>query len=160
LGLPKWSPKIVPVGPPKLWMAITPDCRVRSQQSLNQSCSPCWDLSNAMLHTQIGCQEKVDSWLLMVENQTANLTPDPSFAHNLGCRCSNDQCEVIFDIYVSRPFQCHQEHPNARYFGLSNSKHSGVPEDSKSPTLQVLGFTSTLGQSRVATNGLSFLWAI
>jgi hypothetical protein len=35
---------------------------------------------------------------------------------------------------------------------LSNSKHSGVPEDSKSPTLEVLGFTPTLGQSGVATN--------
>jgi hypothetical protein len=34
---------------------------------------------------------------------------------------------------------------------LSNSKHSGVPEDSKSATLEVLGFTLTLGQSGVAT---------
>jgi hypothetical protein len=34
---------------------------------------------------------------------------------------------------------------------LSSSKHSGVPEDSKSPTLRVLGFTPTLGQSGVAT---------
>jgi hypothetical protein len=29
----------------------------------------------------------------------------PSFAHNLGCRCPNGQCEAIFDIYASRPFQ-------------------------------------------------------
>jgi hypothetical protein len=34
---------------------------------------------------------------------------------------------------------------------LSSFKHSGVPEDSKSPTLGVLGFTPTLGQSGVAT---------
>ncbi len=34
---------------------------------------------------------------------------------------------------------------------LLNPKHSGVPEDSKSPTLGVLGFTPTLGQSGVAT---------
>jgi hypothetical protein len=34
---------------------------------------------------------------------------------------------------------------------LSNSKHLEVPEDSKSPTLEVLGFTPTLGQSGVAT---------
>ncbi len=34
---------------------------------------------------------------------------------------------------------------------LSNSKHSEVPKDSKSPTLEVLGFTPTLGQSGVAT---------
>ncbi len=36
--------------------------------------------------------------LLMVESQTANLTPGLSFAHNLGCRCPNDQCEAISDI--------------------------------------------------------------
>ncbi len=29
----------------------------------------------------------------------------PSFAHNLGCRCPNGQCEAILDIYTSRPFQ-------------------------------------------------------
>ncbi len=34
---------------------------------------------------------------------------------------------------------------------LSSFKHSGVPKDSKSPTLEVLGFTPTLGQSGVAT---------
>jgi hypothetical protein len=34
----------------------------------------------------------------MVGSQTANLTPDPSFAHNLGCRCPNGQCDAIFDI--------------------------------------------------------------
>jgi hypothetical protein len=34
---------------------------------------------------------------------------------------------------------------------LSNSEHSRVPEDSKSPTLGVLGFTPTLDQSGVAT---------
>ncbi len=37
---------------------------------------------------------------------------------------------------------------------LSSSKHSGVSEDSKSPTLEVLGFSPTLGQSGVATHML------
>ncbi len=53
----------------------------------------------------------------MVGSQTASLIPDPSFAYNLGCRCPNDQCEAISDIYTSRPFQWHQKHPNARCFG-------------------------------------------
>ncbi len=53
----------------------------------------------------------------MVGSQIANLTPDPSFAHNLGCRCPNDQWKAIFDIYALRPFQWHQEHINARCFG-------------------------------------------
>jgi hypothetical protein len=43
---------------------------------------------------------------------------------------------------------------------LSNSKHSGVPEDSKSPTLEVLGFTPTLGQSGVATQDMGLYISI
>jgi hypothetical protein len=105
LGLPKWSPEIVPVGLPELWEPITPDYKVRLQRDLNQSCSPCRDHFNTVLHSQIGCREEVDSQLLVVGSQTASLTPSPSFAHNLGCRCPNDQCEAIFDIYVSIPFQ-------------------------------------------------------
>ncbi len=42
------------------------------------------------------------------------------------------QCEVFFPL-------------------LSSSEHSGVLEDSKSPLFQVLGFTLTLDQVRVAT---------
>jgi hypothetical protein len=121
-GTPKLEsrncPETVPVGVPGLRELITPDCRVRSQRGLNQSCSSLWKLSNALSHSQFGCQDEVDSWLLVVGNQTANLTPDPSFAHNLGFTCPNDQCEAILDIYTSKPFQWHQEHPNARCFGL------------------------------------------
>ncbi len=100
----------------ELWTTITPDCKVRSQHGLNQSCSPRRDLFNAMLHSRIGHWEEVDLRLLVVGSQTASLTPDPSFAHNLGCRYPNGQCKAIFDIYVSRPFQWHQEHSNARCF--------------------------------------------
>jgi hypothetical protein len=97
-GVPKWSPEIVLAGLLELWTDITPDCRVRSQQGLNQSCSPRRDLFNAMLHAQTECREEVDSRLLVVGSQIG-----PSFVHNLGCRCPNDQCEAIFDIYISRP---------------------------------------------------------
>jgi hypothetical protein len=41
---------------------------------------------------------------------------------------------------------------------LSNLKHSAVPEDSKFPTLGVLGFTPTLGQSGVATMTHLNIW--
>jgi hypothetical protein len=106
-----------------------------------------------MLHSQIECQEEVDSRLLVVGSQTASLIPDPSFAHNLGYRCPNDQCEAIFDIYAIRPFSMTPRTLQCKVFWalLSNSQHSKVPKDSKSPTLEVLGFTSTLGQSGVAT---------
>jgi hypothetical protein len=71
----------------------------------SRNCSPRRDLSNTMSHTQIGRREEVDSRLLVVGSQTASLTFGPSFAHNLGYRCPNGQCEAIFNIYASRPFQ-------------------------------------------------------
>jgi hypothetical protein len=105
-----------------------------------------------MSHDQIGRREEVESQLLVVGNQTASLTLGPSFAHNLRCRCPNRQCEGIFDIYVSRPFQWHQEHPNARCFGPC-CRALNIRESWRTPNLQlfqVLGFTPTLGQSGVA----------
>ncbi len=92
----------------------------------------------------------------MVGSQTASLTPDPSFAHNLGDRCPNGQCEAIIDIYASRTFQWHQEHPNARCFG-SCCRALNIRESRRTSNphfFQVLGFTPTLGQSRVATLSL------
>ncbi len=41
---------------------------------------------------------------------------------------------------------------------LSSSEHSGVPEDSKSPLFQVLGFTPTLDQVRVATHTFLYVF--
>ncbi len=110
-------PEIVPGGVPGLWELITPDCEIGSRRGINQTCSPRWDLFNDVSHFQFGLREEVDSRLLVVGSQTASLTPSPSFAHNLGDRCPNAKCESIFDICASRPFQRHQEHPNARCFG-------------------------------------------
>jgi hypothetical protein len=100
-------PEIVPGGVPGLWELITPDCGIRSRRSLNQTCSPRRDLFNDVSHSQFGLREEVDSRLLVVGSQIASLTPGPSFAHNLGDRCPNAQCEGIFGIYASRPFQRH-----------------------------------------------------
>jgi len=136
-------PKTVPVGVSELWELITPDCRVWSRRGLNQSCSPRRDLSNAMLHSQFGGWNEVDSWLLVVGNQTANLTPDPSFAHNLGCRCK-----------MTKIFSMTPRTPQCEVFWLSNSKHSGVLEDSKSPTLGMGISSSHFTQSGVATLNL------
>jgi len=169
LGTPKLEfrncPETVPGGVPGLWEVITPDCQVWSRRGLNQTCSPRWDLSNYVSLSQFGGWEEVDSRLFVVGSQTASLTPGPSFAHNLGYRCPNDQCEVIFDIYASRPFQWHQEiyasrpfqwhqeNPNARCFGPC-CRALNIRESRRTPNphfFQVLGFTPTLGQSRVAT---------
>ncbi len=98
-------PKLSRVGVPRLWTATAPRPELGSGRVLNQSCSSRRELSNAVSHSQFGHQEEVDFRLLVVGSQTASLTPDPSFAHNLSCKCPNGQCEAIFDIYVSRPFQ-------------------------------------------------------
>jgi hypothetical protein len=101
-GTPKLEsrnpPKCLGSGLPGLWEGITPHPDLGSRRGLNRSCSPRRDLSNGVSHSQIGHRERVDSRLLVVGSQTASLTPGPSFAHNLCCRCSNRECEVIFDI--------------------------------------------------------------
>ncbi len=97
-------PKLSRVGVPGLWMNITSRPDLRSGRGLNQSCSSSRELSNAMSHSVNGRREEDYSRLLVVGSQTATLTPGPSFAHNLGCRCPNGSCEVILDIYTSRPF--------------------------------------------------------
>jgi hypothetical protein len=100
-------PKLSWFGLLKLWNIITSRSNLRSRRGLNQTCSPLRELSNAVLPFRFGCQEEVDSRLLMVKSQIASLTPGPSFAHNLGYRCPNGQCKAISDIYTSRPFQWH-----------------------------------------------------
>ncbi len=151
-------PEIVPGGVPGLWELITPDCEIGSWRALNRTCSPRRDLSKDVSHSQFGLQEEVDSRILVVGSQTGSLTPGPSFAHNLGYRCLNCQCEGIFDIYVSRPFHWHQEHLNARCFG-SCCRALNIRESRRTRNphfFQVLGFTPTLGQSRVATTFTTF----
>jgi hypothetical protein len=86
------------LGTPKLESQNCPEIVPGGVPGLRQ------DLSNAMSHSPFGGREEVDSRLLVVGSQTANLTPGLSFAHNLGDRCPNGQCEAIFDIYASRPF--------------------------------------------------------
>jgi hypothetical protein len=98
-------PECVPVGVLGLWRTITPRPDLRSRRGLNQSCSPRRELSNAVSHSWSARRKQVDSRLLVAGSQNASLTPDPSFAHNLGCRCPNGSCKAILDIYTSRPFQ-------------------------------------------------------
>jgi hypothetical protein len=111
-------PKLSQVGVPGLWTATTPRPKLGSGQILNQSCSSRRELFNAMLYSSRQCQEEVSSRLLMVGSQIASLTLGPSFAHNLGCKCLNCQCEAIFDIYVSIPFQDTKNNPMQGVLGL------------------------------------------
>jgi hypothetical protein len=52
---------------------------------------------------------QVDSWLLVVGSQIANLTPGLSFGHNLCSRCPNGWCKPISDIYASIVFQWYKK---------------------------------------------------
>ncbi len=98
-------PKLSWFGLPGLWAFITSHPELGSGRGLNQSCSSPRELSNFMSHSHCRRREEVHSRLLVVGSQTANLTPGLSFAHNLGCKCPNGQCEASLDIYTSRPFQ-------------------------------------------------------
>jgi hypothetical protein len=106
-GVPKLS-RITLSG---LWASITSCSDLRLGWGLKQSCSSLQELFNSMSHSSCRCWEEVDSRLLVVGSQIGSLTPDLSFAHNLGCICPNGSCEAILDIYTSRTFQWHQEHP-------------------------------------------------
>jgi len=92
-------------GLPGLWAFITSRPELGSGRGLNQSCSSPWELSNGVSHFTCTHRDQVDSRLLVVGSQIVNLTPGPSFDHNLCYRCPNGSCEAILDIYTSRPFQ-------------------------------------------------------
>ncbi len=99
---------------------ITPNSDLQLGWGLKQTCSSPQELSNSVLHSTFTHQDRVDSWLLVVESQTTNLTPGLSFDHNLCYRYPNSSCEAILDIYTSRPFQRYKEHFNASCFDLCN----------------------------------------
>jgi hypothetical protein len=88
-------PKLPKLGFPRLWGAIILHVNLRLRWSPKQSCSPHREFSNTMLHIIYTHINWVDSWLLMVMNQIANLTSDLSFGYNLCFKCSNGQFEPI-----------------------------------------------------------------
>jgi hypothetical protein len=90
---------------PRLWELITPSSDLWLGWDLKQTCSSAQELSNCVLHSTCTHRVQVDSWLLVVGSQTANLTLGPSYDHYLCCRCPNGPCKAILDIYTSRPFQ-------------------------------------------------------
>jgi hypothetical protein len=82
-----------------------------------------------MLHSTCTHRCWVDSRLLVVGSQTDNLTPSPSFCHNLCYRCPNGSCMAIL-IYNSIAFQWYKECFKARCFNpYKDSEVSRVPKD-------------------------------
>ncbi len=82
----------------RLWGPITLRADLRLRLVIKQSCSPCLDLSNDMLHATCTQGNRVDSRLLVVKSQIANLTPGLSFGHNLCFICPNGSCKLILNI--------------------------------------------------------------
>ncbi len=93
-------------GVPKLSrFGLSPFCKVITfcldlwlGWGLKKTCSSRRELSNNVSHFTCTHQGWVDSQLLVVGSQTASLTPDLSFCHNLCCKCPNGSCKPIFDI--------------------------------------------------------------
>ncbi len=111
-------PKLSRFGLTGVWELITPSSDFRLWWGLKRTCSSPQDLSNGVSHPICTHRDWVNSRLFVVESQIANLTPSPSFAHNLCCKCPNGSCKAILDIYTSRPFQWYKEHLKARCFSL------------------------------------------
>jgi hypothetical protein len=86
-------PKLPRLGLLQLWGAITLRVGLRWRWGFKQSCILRQKLFNGMSHVTCTQGNRVDSWLLMVGNQIANLTPILSFGHNLCFRCPNGWCE-------------------------------------------------------------------
>jgi hypothetical protein len=86
-----------------------------------------------MSHSTYQHRIRVDSLFLVVRSQTTSLTPDLSFAHNLGCRCPNGSCKAILNIYTSRPFQQYKGNFNVRCFDPYNCLLS-FQESQRTPT--------------------------
>jgi hypothetical protein len=145
-----WScPETVSVRVPGLWDFIAPRPDLGSGRGLNQSCSPQRELSNAVSHSRSARREQVDSRVLVVKSQTASLTPDPSWAADV---------QMTNVRPFSRPFQWHQERPNARCFG-PYCRALNIRESRRTPSSQLWecwASPSHLAQSRVAT--LGFFW--
>ncbi len=113
----QWGvPKLFRFGLLGLWQLVTPCSNLLLGWGLKQTCSSPQELSNGVSHLTCTYQGWVDSWLLVVGSQIVSLTLDPSFVHNLCCKCLNGSCEAIFNIYASIPFQRYKEHLKARCF--------------------------------------------
>jgi len=113
-------PKLPRLGLSQLWSPIPSCTDLRSRWGLNQSYSPRRGLSNGMSHATFTQGNRVNSWLLVVRSQTANLTPGLFLGHNLCFRCPNGWCEPILDIYVSIAFQWYKKNFKPMNFNPCN----------------------------------------
>jgi hypothetical protein len=151
-GLPNGSPKIPKVVTLMTLGPITLFSKLWLRWGLKQSYSPGQELSNDMWHATCTQGSQVDSWLLVVGSQIANLTPSLSFGHNLCFKCPNESCKPILNIYISIAFQWYKKNFNPLGFGLCNLPLK-IWESTGTPNSQA---GSSLGSVRVHSLTLSF----
>jgi hypothetical protein len=121
---------------PWLWGPITSCSDLELRWGLKQNCNPRRELSNGMLHAICTLVNWVNSRLLVVRSQTANMTLDLSFGHNLCFRCRNGWCEPILNIYVLIDFQWYKKLFNPLGFNPCN-RFLNIWESIGTPTLNV-----------------------
>ncbi len=91
-GILSWDsqvgvPKFPKLGLSQLWGAHNSVCKPSIHIRLKKIYSPFQELSNGMSHVTCTQRNWGDSQLLVVGNQTTNLTPNPSLGHNLCLKC-------------------------------------------------------------------------
>jgi hypothetical protein len=91
-------PKFFKLGLLQLWKPKTFYENIWLRSGLKQSCSPCRELFNDMLHATCKQINQGDFWLLVVRNQINSLIPGLSFGHNLCFKYPNGWCEPISKI--------------------------------------------------------------
>jgi hypothetical protein len=124
------------LGLPRFWGLVTLCEDLRLRWSLNQSFSPCQELSNDMSHVTWTQVNQVDSQILVVGSQIVNLTPGLSFGHNLCFKSPNGWCKIILDIYVLIVFQWYKELLNRLCFDPYN-RSLNIWESTGTPTPKV-----------------------
>jgi len=103
--------KFFKLGNLALWRAVTYFQNFWLKWCQKQSCNLCRDLSNDMWHATCTHIFKSDSWLL-VGGVKLTLWFSTLFLVITYILSSNESCEPILDIYVSRFFQLYKEHFN------------------------------------------------
>jgi len=109
------------LGLPTLWRAIIFCVDLWLRWVLKQRCSFRWEISNDMWHTTCAHVFQGDSWLLMGKSQIGTLIICLSFGCNLYFKYSNESCEPILNIYISRTFQWYKKIFNIMSFDLWNT---------------------------------------
>jgi hypothetical protein len=119
-GTPKWEFQNSQSWDYRDFAPITLCADLQLEWGLKQSYICCQELSNDMSHATCTQGNRVDSRLLMVESQIANLTPNFPFGHNLCFKCPNGSCKPILNIHILISFQWYKELFNPLGFDLCN----------------------------------------